>query len=355
MRIYVLHDNPYQKNQNPYVKTLIDGINESYNDVEWKYGLSTFWKDEIFTFDIIHVHWPNVFIWYNDDNINELNFEDRIIKIKEKGVKIISTCHNLTPHYSTNALEIKLYEIVYKYSDCIIHLGSYSLSLFQEKYPHSLNYLLYHHIYDSIYKKIPSYEDSIKALHLNPKMKYIICFGAFRNTEERNLIIKLSKYLKNRNVSILAPSFSLIPKRRNIFALIKPILRHYYFKYKYPNIKIASSYIDDENLPYYFAVSSVSLIQRLKILNSGNVTLAFLMKNVVVGPNVGNVGVWLHDTHNYTFEVNDVNTLFKAVDLALNDELRGEENYYYAINKLSVKYISSKLYHLYKTILNDRS
>ena len=37
----------------------------------------------------------------------------------------------------------------------------------------------------------------------------------------------------------------------------------------------------NKTLLYYFGASSVSLIQRVKVLNSGNVPLGFLMKNVV--------------------------------------------------------------------------
>lgn len=351
MKVFVLIENPYEKHQNPYVKTLIDGINAQYDDVEWGYGLSTFWNDEIYEYDIIHIHWPNVFIWDKRYISNAINFEQRIKEIKNKGVKIISTCHNLEPHYSTNPLEFQLYKITYKYSDCIIHLGNYSLNLFKEKYPKVKHVLLLHHIYDTIYTQIPTRKESIEALKLNPNENYILCFGAFRSNEERALVIQLSKYLSKKDVKILAPSFLRIPKRRNKFYVVKALLQYYYYKIKYPNIITTKYFVDDNKLLYYYGVSSVSLIQRVKILNSGNVSLGFQMGNVVVGPNIGNVGTWLNETKNYTFESNKIDTLFYAIESALKDGKRGMENQQYAYDYLSIKNISSNLYCYYKGII----
>lgn len=353
MKIYVLIEDPYIVKSNPYIRTLIDGINYQYKDVNWGYGIDKFWEDTIFDYDIIHIHWPNILIWYNDIHIKKDPdiFEKRIREIKLKNIKIISTCHNLKPHYSKNFIEHKLYDITYNYSDCIIHLGNYSLSLFKEKYPNTLNYLLYHHIYDDIYKFSPKQEEGIKSLNLDLRQKHILCFGAFRNKEEQNLIIKLSKHLKNKKIKIVAPSFFIIPSRRNIIAYIKTIIKYLYYKYKYSNIITSLRYVNDNKLPYYFAACNITLIQRLDILNSGNVPLAFLMKKVVVGPNKGNVGDWLNKTQNYTFEVNDINSLYRAIDLALNDEQKGNKNYLYAINNLTTEITSSKLYKLYKKIL----
>lgn len=52
----------------------------------------------------------------------------RLQNLKTRGVKIISTCHNLSPHYSDNKFYNRLYTVVYSESDCIIHLGTYSLN-----------------------------------------------------------------------------------------------------------------------------------------------------------------------------------------------------------------------------------
>jgi len=329
---------------------LIEGINNQYNDIEWGYGISKFWEDEIFNYNIVHIHWPNVFIWNHDKHCtnNTNDYEERILSLKSKGIKIISTCHNLKPHYSNNTIEHSLYDITYKYSDCILHLGKYSLNLFKKEYPNSEHLILLHHTYDSIYNHYPTYEESVKALNLNPNYKYILCFGAFRSNEERELIITIAKYLKNRNIAILAPSFIKIPQRRNFFYKIKPYFKYIYYKLWYPNIIISKYFINDKQLEYYYGASVISLIQRLKILNSGNISLGFLMKKIVIGPNVGNVGTWLKDTNNLTFDPNNITTLFNSIELAIKNTDKGGENYQYAKSNLSTQKISSTLYHYYK-------
>ena len=350
MNIFVLVEEPYEIHQNPFVRTLMESITSQHNDVSWGYGLSIFWDERILEYDIIHIHWPDIFTWYNDSNLTNTNvFEERLKYIKSKGIKIITTCHNLKPHYSDNELRIKVYDIAYNNSDCIIHLGKFSLDLFEKKYPKKNNCLLMHHIYETIYTQLPTREESINKLRLDPSQKYILCFGAFRGDEERNLIIQLAKYLKGRKVNILAPSFYKVPRSKNPRIVLKPLLRFLYYKFKYPNIKINRDYyVNDEMLSYYYGASSISLIQRTKILNSGNVSLGFYMKNIVVGPNVGNVGTWLEETQNPTFNPNDINSLYRAIDFALKNNDKGMENHLYATKELNVRKISSELYYIYK-------
>ena len=355
MNIFVLVEEPYEIHQNPFVRTLMESITSQHKDVSWGYGLSAFWDERILEYDIIHIHWPDIFTWYNDPNLtNAIVFEERLKYIKSKGIKVITTCHNLKPHYSDNEIRIQVYDIAYNNSDCIIHLGKFSLELFEKKYPNKRNYLLMHHTYDTIYTQLPSREESINRLRLDPSKKYILCFGAFRDDEERNLIIQLAKYLRGRKVNILAPSFLKVPKGKNPRYVFKPLLHFLYYKFKYPNIKMNKDYyVNDEMLAYYYGASSISLIQRTKILNSGNVSLGFYMKNIVVGPNLGNVGTWLEETQNLTFDPNNIQSLCQAIDSAIENENNGLENHQYAINNLNTQKISSVLYYYYREITGN--
>ena len=109
MKIYIAIDNIYGKLQNPYIKTLVEGINTQFNDVEWGYGISNFWNDNIYDYDIIHIHWPNVFAFSSKYRLDDSQiFEKRILELKSRKIKIISTCHNFVPHYSKIQLEYDL-------------------------------------------------------------------------------------------------------------------------------------------------------------------------------------------------------------------------------------------------------
>ena len=50
--------------------------------------------------------------------------------MKEAGVKIVATCHDLEPHYDQFADKAESMKIVYGNCDVIIHLGKYSKKLF---------------------------------------------------------------------------------------------------------------------------------------------------------------------------------------------------------------------------------
>lgn len=354
MKILVLIDNPLTFG-NPYVRTLMQGISGLYSDVEWGYGVEELWTDKCFTYDLIHIHWPDALVWWAYGCHDEMDIVERFRLIKHYGVKLVSTCHNIVPHYmDKESLSYKLYGIVYRESDAIIHLGEYSLKLFQNCYPHATHYLMMHHVYDTIYTSQPSYADCIKALNLSLDKQYILCFGAFRNEEERQLIIQLAADLRKENICFLAPSFVVIPKRRNLIYLIKPILKYLFYKIMYPNIKISGHFVSDQELMFYYGASSISLIHRVHILNSGNLPLGFLMKQVVVGPDKGNVGDILKNTGNPIFDPSDSGSLVEAIFRAqvLVGKQKGLENFKYAMKNWNTSRISDKLYRIYKNEIN---
>ena len=363
MKVLIILDKDPYKFLNPFVYTLIDGIKSQFNDFEWNWGVDIFWTDECLDYNIIHIQWPNLFEMTMDGQFTSRDFVERILYLKSKGVKIVTTCHNLTPHYSSSNLGDELYSLSYLYSDYIIHLGKYSLQLFQQMYPKSKNVLIPHHIYDTVYTKTINKEECLAKLRLDTNKKYILCFGAFRNKEERRLIIKLSKMLRLQNISILAPSFySVIFRKTNWkrypakYLLSYTIRRILYivYKLKYRNIYFERKEIEDDRLLYFYGACDIALIHRTKILNSGNVPLAFLMKKVVVGPDTGNVGTLLKEMGNPMFDCNDLSTLYVAVEKALELEQNtnlGVFNYNFAMQEFNTEKTSKALYKLYKEML----
>lgn len=340
---------------NPYVKTLMQGVCNQFEDVEWCSGLENFWNEKCFQFDIIHIHWPDAFVWSSGISFDEFNVSERFQLLKDKGVRVISTCHNVAPHYmNEETLTYKLYDVVYRMSHAIIHLGKYSLNLFQDKYPHVTHYLLAHHVYDTVYNSYPTRTEAVKKLRLNSDKLYILCLGAFRSDEERQMVAYLAARLKESDICFLAPSFMKIPKRRNFFCLIKPVLKYFYYKIRFPNIIFNGRWISDEMLVYYYGASSISLIHRLHILNSGNLPLGFLMRQVVVGPDMGNVGEILKTTGNPVFNPINNASLVGAIKEAqeLANKQKGEKNFKYAMKNWNTALITKELYEIYKTEIN---
>ena len=108
--------------------------------------------------------------------------------------------------------------------------------------------------------------------------------------------------------------------------------------YRLKGIQFSNEVIPIDMMQYYFCAADVVLIQRLDILNSGNLPMAFHAGKVVVGPNVGNIGPILHETGNFTFDPEHAKSAIDALKNALVATSKGNENKVYAS-----KYWSSNL------------
>ena len=335
---------------NPFVATLCQGLErEGCNVTCSTQDLFENWAH----YDIIHFQWPHVIAkWCNDIEI----FSQLMSNIKSGGKKIIVTVHNLEPHYSDNVLVHKLYELVYGSADVLVHMGEYSKKLFEDKYPTAKNVIIPHHIYDELYKyiEIPTREESIKKLHLNPNYRYIVCFGSFRNEEEIEIANTVANALYDEGIRVLAPGFARIKITKSIFKTIKSYINYKRITSKYPLIICSGRFVPDSLVPYYYAASDIALIQRKRILNSGNLPMALYMSKVVVGPNTGNVGELLKETFNPVFDINDISSVEIAVRqaLKLSQQGKGYDNYKYAIECYSTNKICGMYYKEYLEMLN---
>jgi hypothetical protein len=342
-----------EKFPNPFVSTLAKRLKEIDPDIEIAMGISTFWGDEIFSCNIVHIHWPEILL--REANKTPEQFKYRLDEIKKHGGKIVATCHNITAHYAKFQWQKEAYTIVYNMSDLILHMGNYSLNLFREMYPNSKNEILPHHVYDDRYNEKISKHEAAKKLGLDPQKTYILCLGAFRDNSERNLLLGLSDFLKKNSIKILAPSFYIAPKPRNLRAIIRIImlkLRALKLNFRH-NIITCSKFVSDEEISLMGSIADLILLQRLNILNSGNLPLGFHLGKVVVGPNTGNVGEQLTQTGNPTFEINSLESLPESLEkgIVLAKAGFGEKNKMFAEQHLSSIKIAQRLLQHYKQLL----
>lgn len=352
MKVFQLFDDPYSRTANPYVATLMDGVKALSKDVVFGYGKSVFLSDDIFDYDLIHVHWPDAFLNASSTDDDFQVFRTRLETLKNKGKKIVATCHNLEPHYYTNVYEKQSHDLVYRMADVIIHLGQWSCLLFKEKYPDAKHIVIPHHTYDSLYSPV-SRDRSMQVLKLNPERKYILCFGAFRSDEERLIVDSITAKFHAQGVDVLAPHYYSMRKSLDLYNLGKAWLLCRMKERMTKGIHVYGWHVSDKMLPFFYGASDICLIQRNKILNSGNLPMGFYMGKVVVGPNVGNVGQILKEHHNPVFSPNSLDSLFDAVNHALTLEKQGlgGENEIYAKEQLSTRVISGQLLDLYRELV----
>lgn len=338
MNIYIVAKDKI-KNTNYFVDELADILRSIGHHVEL--GLDLFWSENIFLFDIIYFQWPEFIFKGEVTDADVQKLQDRIIEIKNHGLKILAHCHNLRPHTIDNTNKIKLYDIVYSNCNIMIHMGSYSKRLMQEMYPNIQHYIIPHHTYNAF-----KFEKDIsickKDLNLPSNKINILCFGQFRNKAERNLILRLKQTLPSKEYNFITPGFyreRLIQK--DIFKSIKVCFKTLYYKLR--GIKFSNKLISDDITEKLFCATDIVMIQRPQILNSGNLPMAFCAGKVVIGPDTGNVGTILKETGNPTYNPNDINSAINAIAQAIQMNLtgKGDENKLYAQRYWSHKQISN--------------
>lgn len=345
----MVHEDPWHAG-NPYIYTLIEGLKCHHPDCKVGWGRAAFWSDDIYNFDIVHFHWPQAFM--GKDNHSDYDLLRHIEKMTGAGVKVVATCHDMKPHYDSFADKAECMKIVYSHCNAIFHMGSYSKTLFEQRYPKVKHVLLPHHLYDTVYQFFPTRNESLRHLKLPENFTYILCFGTFRAEEERRLIIRLAQQLADRNIVILAPGFMDVGWRSLMVYPRK--LKKAFYRWRYGIRCTGRTWksVRDEDLPYYYGAADVVFIQRLKILNSGNALLPMLFGKVVVGPDCGNVGPLLRHWNYPVFSVDDVsdlgNIVRKAIMMAKSGQ--GIKNRERQLREYATSVIIEKLYEAYSKL-----
>lgn len=358
INVFIAIHSPW--NGNPFVSTIVESIAANHQDIAFGWGLEAFWNDDIIQhYDIIHFEWPSDILYTYNLSHTATELQNRLQYLKSKGKKIVSTCHNLKPHYCNDKNIIESYIVVYKESDIIIHLGEYSFNLFEKSSFQAKNILIYHHIYDTYYTTIADKKTSRNYLGWKHDKLYILCMGAIRDKEERSFIYTIAHHLQKKKAYLVVPSFLNLPTNSYINRIKRKIIKTYLRNVR--NIVItgeSSIPVKDKDIPFYYGGADITLIPRLNTLNSGTLFLSLLMGKPIIGPRVGNIGPLLEKLQNPTFDPQQIDSAVKCIDALCNQDellLLGLRNREFALANLSTKYISEKNYNVYRSCMLPNS
>lgn len=339
-----------QSVSNPYIITLCEKL--KMHNIDVRISLNELWSC-IENYDIIHFQWPEaIYSWKRSISTEQANKLSMVLqKAKENGTKIAITCHNLRPHTIIDKNVISLYNIIYRSCDLFLHMGSYSLHMLKSQYPNAKHYILPHHTYDTIYKFERQKDLCRNYLRIPENYFCILCFGEFRTDQERNLILDLKNIIP-KDVFFITPGFfrqKLLSKHpiKTIQNFIKTI------KYRRKGIEFNRKFINIADTEKYFCATDIVMIQRIDILNSGNLPMAFAAGKVVIGPDTGNVGEILKQTGNPTFIPNNLYSIIDAINKAqeLVSSGKGQWNKAYAEKHWTTDIITQQLIYYYNKIL----
>lgn len=294
--------------KNPFIDVLSEGLSNFGHKITC--SKDEFWENPE-QYDLIFFQWPD-WILPKGHLISKDIFplREHLEKLKKMKIPLVITVHNLHPH-NNDPFTKSVYDTIYEYVDAFHHMGKYSHDYLKAIYPNKFHFVVPHPVFYDLDDLLSSRKDYRKKFNL-PQKPTILAFGVFRTKSERKMFIKLSHHFFLRGCC-WAPKFNrFYEKDRSLWS--KAFTR---FKYRLNGIKMFKGPIDDKLVMEMAVASDILLIQRIDILNSGNLPLGFAGGNIVIGPDVGNVGEILRETGNLVFDPADIQSLYAAVTEAI--------------------------------------
>ncbi len=318
-----------------------------------------FW-DNNKNFDIIHVHFlENIFNWnikdITNDDFKRLKF--RLEVLKKTKTKIIITRHNIYPYNLHDKILIqKIYNLFYRYTNAMIHLGNYSISEFKknnEQYNNTLEHtVIKHGNYLNLNNNI-SKATARSLLNISNDRFVFLNFGTFRNLKERNLILEAFKKLNKSKKTLLTSSWEIEGSKKTVYSKIRRRIINIDSKYALNN-----TFVSNDNIQTYLNAADVLVVPRLKTLNSGLVYLGLSFGKIIVAPAIGNITEVIEQTNNVLFDPSNSKSLVSAMEKAVS--LKGTnldyQNMVYARDHCSWGDIAQAhvdVYNKIEAILND--
>jgi glycosyltransferase involved in cell wall biosynthesis len=319
---------------NRFLVDLNDGL-AIRNDVTHDHDMFWNMKGE---FDVLHLHFPEYMTFeiqhaYQNELTTDLmqQIETRL-KFWSERCPIAVTRHVLLPHTATSDPKWEqLYEMVYRYSSGVIHFAQPSIDEFQERYANTdfvngppLHALVPHQNYATLPNTV-SREDAREALGIPQDAQVMLAFGQVRNDAERQLVLDTFRNMSTRKKVLVSSRWR--EKLANVSWIrlkywIRDLTRLYYRLH--PGYRFNYGFVEEEDTQLYLNAADVLFIPRLKVLNSGNITLGMTFGKVVVGPDVLDVGHLLKETNNVVFDYNNPSTAAAAMDIAMQLASEGQ-------------------------------
>ena len=309
--------------------------------------------------DVIHLHFPEYMTFEHEDAYQK-GLKDELIAATEERLKfwgqrakLVITRHVLLPHDALKDPQWeKMYEAVYRHVHGVVHFAQASVDEFKQRYQKTdfvhgqpQHAIVPHHNYTSL-ANVVSRQEARETLGISKRSQVMLVFGAIRNLEERDLILRTFQGLNAKHKVLLVSRWKETLAKVSWIRLkywLRDLNRLYYRLH--PSYRFNYRFVEEEDTQLYLNAADVLFIPRLKVLNSGNITLGMTFGKVVVGPDSWDVGELLRETGNPVFDPERPETAAAAVErgLRLADEGRiGPANQKLAVEQWSAEQCGAK-------------
>jgi len=356
MKILHVHRPSSPGKGNPFVAALADGLRKRGHDVAM--SLDAFWSGGE-DWEIVHFHWPKVLFgarWESVTDEDVAKFNRLIAAFRSRGAKIVYTRHNSVQHYGDAATGLnRIYGILEQASDAVVHMGRFSRNELVSRFGEgdaARHFVVPHPVYPFFSRSLGK-EAARDKLGLPKNRRIVLSFGAFRAHEEREMVFRACRDCGVEDLALVAPRFFKGPVWRGG---IRSSWREWRYRRSFaaPWARYGSAHVMENDIPAYFTAADVVFIQRLRILNSGNLPMGFYYGKPVLGPAVGDVGEILGETGNPSFDPGSAESVAEALRraLAAADGPLGAANHAKADSEWNLEKTVDRLAAVYAAVCN---
>lgn len=323
--------------RNPFVRQLTSALKSMEGVARVKEGRKPFWNGPeqtkgVTTQPVLHFHWPEALFdnWRTPDETDLDRFRTILQAWRDHGALLVGTIHNVVPHGQNVPIYDKLYRMLYRRVDGVIHMGEISRERIEERYGNEVSDAYHTVIPHGNYRCMPNEVGQGAArekIDVSSDAAVVLVFGSVRRINELRVTLRGFWRLRNRPKRLIIHRVECSVSRTSLDYL------RYWLPMRFdPRIQVLQRFIPDEKVQIYLNAADVLLIPRTQGLNSGNVALGFTFGRVTVGPSFGVMGEVLEKTGNPTYDRVESGALVEALRSAfrLVGEGHGERNAEYA-------------------------
>ncbi|WP_304343528.1 hypothetical protein [Chryseobacterium koreense] len=261
-------------------------------------SMDQFWNPTR-TYDYMVINWPECFFdWkpnISDEQVQQLNAS--LKRWKRGSTRIITFLHDEYSHFGRGANLNLLFDLCYRHSDVLIHLGNYSKNKYTNLYPDSQHHLIYHPLYTDFQTDLGKHAARIQ-LGVTENVYLVFVPGGIRKPDEVDYCLEIYRRLPVKNKQLIFQKTNFLAKPQSLKSFIDLKVWGYYLfhmnKFKLlENIGFLRGFMEKDVLSAYFAASDLIIIPRTDILNSGNILLAAQFGKPMIGSGAGNMGEML--------------------------------------------------------------
>lgn len=361
MKILIPYDVTTTGMKNPYLFLLMRELHQFEEITELLDGYG--WLHEPGTYDIIHLHWPELLVksqlpdMSRTNLLRESHFDRVLESIKKKqegGAKVIITIHNEKPHKDKSGLFADFYREVYSLSNGFIHMGEASKNRLGKDYTaeiqHKPEFVIPHGDY-SFFPENLNRPECRNRLNIMDNERMLLSFGAVRSKDELELgIDAFQKAGLENGVYFIAGSIPNPYRSQPEHFIVRKKLYANIFNNR---IRTHEKTIAPDDVQIYLKSADLLMISRFNTLNSGNIALGFTFGKVVIGPDYGVIGEILKETGNPVFDPSNIDSVSDAIiqGFELADKGHGMANKQYANKNMRWSQIAQDTFEAYQSLL----